>query len=307
MDEDPQDLAFWEHVAALRKTLLRSLFAILTATILCFAFYQELFSLMAFPLQENWISSKYNSLTINEIRYTRVVNSQLTPLDYTLPEGSSLIKSSPGVRLREGRRYQIPPGESLDIEIANDPQQLIILGPLEGLSVTFKFCFWAGFVLSSPLWIYWLIQFISPALTEGEWRMFVPFLGLSFVFLSCGALFAYFFTIPVAAQYLQSFNSSLGNNLWSVGHYLDFTLFLLFANALAFELSLILFFLVHYGVISRETLAAKRRFAYVLAFILGALLTPPDVFTQILMAGLLIGLYELILIYAKLSKKKPIT
>jgi len=182
-------------------------------------------------------------------------------------------------------------------------KNLVIFGPIDGMSITLKVCFWMGIVLSSPCWIYLILRFAAPAFEQREWQMVIPFISLSILFLGIGVGFAYFMTIPLAKQYLELFNASIGTNLWSLSHYVDFTLFLILANAMAFELSLILFFLVHFSIVSPETLASKRRYMIVLAFILGALLTPPDVLTQLMLAIPLIGLYELAVLYARFVQR----
>ena len=181
---------------------------------------------------------------------------------------------------------------------------LVILSPLEGFLSAMKVCFLVGVVATSPLWIFFFLQFINPALNLREKQLIWPFLGVSFVLITLGFLFAFFITIPAANQYLIAFNQTIGINMWSLGLYLDYTLFLLLANAFAFELGAVGFFLVHLQLISAEQLIAKRRAAIVCSFIIGALLTPPDVLTQIMLAVPLIGLYELIIIYGRFRHRK---
>jgi sec-independent protein translocase protein TatC len=124
----------------------------------------------------------------------------------------------------------------------------------------------------------------------------------SLVFISLGCLFAYTITLPIANQYLQSFNATIGMNLWSLGNYLDYTLFLLMANGIAFEFGALGIFAVHLQYLSAETLIQNRRFAILGAFILAALLTPPDILTQFMLAIPLISLYEALILYAKMKR-----
>jgi sec-independent protein translocase protein TatC len=192
----------------------------------------------------------------------------------------------------------------LTSQIANvlDSNQLVILGPLDGISSALKISGWAGLVLSSPVWLFFVFKFIQPALNPTERKLILPFFGLSFVFMSLGACLGFFIIIPIANNYLEAFNSEIGTNLWSLSQYLQFTLFLLLANALSFELSVIFFILVHYELISSNTMVAKRRHVVVLAFILGALLTPPDILTQLALAIPFIGLYETAILYSKFRR-----
>ncbi len=90
-----------------------------------------------------------------------------------------------------------------------------------------------------------------------------------------------------------------------MAHYLDYTLVLFLGHAIAFEISLLLLFMVHFGVLSLELLISKRRYMIVGAFIVGAVLTPPDVPTQLMLAIPLIGIYEIAIIYGKIRRKMP--
>ena len=116
--------------------------------------------------------------------------------------------------------------------------------------------------------------------------------------------FSYFITIPLANQFFSTFNHNLGINLWSLSSYVNYTMFLLFSHAISFELFVIIFFLVHHRIFSPSTLIRKRRHAVVAIFILSAILTPPDVLTQIMLVIPLIGLYELVIFYAKLMESQ---
>lgn len=178
--------------------------------------------------------------------------------------------------------------------------QLIMTSPGEGLTCTFRLCFWVSLACTSPFCLYRLLYFFLPAFEDGVKNLLLPFLIFSELFLMLGGLFAFYFTIPIANQYLFNFNQTLGMNLWSISHYLDYTLVLLLGNALAFELGVIGFFLVHLGLIDAAQLQAKRKLAIVCSFVIGALLTPPDVLTQIFMALPLIALYESVIFYGKL-------
>jgi len=181
---------------------------------------------------------------------------------------------------------------------------LVMLAPTDGLVMVLKTCFWVGIVISSPIWMYCLLQFIAPALRSHERNVVAPFFLLSLAFLILGLLFAFFVAIPFANQYLNAFNAGLGKNLWTLPHYIDYTLLLLLANALAFELCVIVLFLVHYGIFSSQDMIAKRKAVIIGIFILAAVLTPPDVFTQMMLAIPLIAFYEVAILYSHLKEKR---
>jgi sec-independent protein translocase protein TatC len=173
------------------------------------------------------------------------------------------------------------------------------MGPLEGFVLVLRVCFWLSLVLTAPLWGWFWLQFILPGLKNSERVILLPFLFYSLLFLSLGITLAYYVTLPVANQYLLFFNRSIGQNAWTLTHYVNYVLLLCLGHAIAAELTLLLFMLVHWRVLSPHWLMKKRRYMIVLAFILGALLTPPDVVTQLFLALPLIGAYEAAIWYAK--------
>ena len=288
---------FWEHVEELQKTVIQILIAIGIGIIICFFFYQQIFHFFTQPLEKSF---KQRGLYAQELKRVRINNGDSKPVVYTLkttqPHPSYL---SEGVIALSAKEFQLSPGSFLDIEEPVAHGGLVIFGPIEGMLITLKVCFWCGVALMSPICVFLLLRFILPALHPQEHLLILPFLGMSALFILAGILLAYFVTIPIANSYLMAFNASVGINLWSLSNYLDYTLFLLLANAIAFELAVVLFFLVHLQILSLETMIAKRRHMIVIAFVIGALLTPPDILTQLMLAIPLILLYEIILLYAR--------
>lgn len=297
MDENESFASFWDHIEALRRSFIRILSIIAAATIICFAFHEQIISFLTSPLQQTENGERLESY--------RIRNPDLQKnLSTTLPQNSLYFDDlSKGVTLINKNSYLISPGGQLVYGKAV-PQKLILLSPLEGFLISLKISFWLGIFLSSPAWLFVIAQFLLPGLHQSEKRLILPFIITSLLFVILGCLFAYFLTIPFANQYFSAFNSEIGLNLWSLGNYLDYTLFLLIANGIAFELSVIGIFAVHLQLISAEGLVANRRFAIIGAFILAALLTPPDVLTQLMLAIPLCILYEALIIYAKILKMK---
>ncbi|MFQ5753291.1 MAG: twin-arginine translocase subunit TatC [bacterium] len=183
-------------------------------------------------------------------------------------------------------------------------ENLVILSPSEGLVIVLKFSFWVGLVGTSPVWMFFIFSYIAPALYSHERKLIFPFFFFSLFFLTLGFLFAFFITIPTANEYLKAFNQGLGINLWTLSHYLDYTLILLLANALAFEIFAILLLLVHYGWLSAKKMTVNRKFVLVGFLVLSALLTPPDVLTQIMLTLPLMVFYEATILYARLRQRK---
>lgn len=303
MNADEAYASFWSHIEELRLACLKILAIISIGVVMSFVCYGPIISFLTTPLK-NRIPVIHEMLPVERLEHLRVVNHLNAPTNFTLPVDGLLIEPLPlGIEKIAPNTYRLPPGASLTFANAMPMEKsLVVLGPLEGLLSALKLSLWVGGVATSPFWLFVLLKFLSPALRAGEKRLILPFLCTSIVLISIGIGFAFLVTIPLANQYLMAFNHTVGINLWTLSHYLDYTLFLLLANGLAFEICAIGFFAVHLGLVSAEGLASRRRFAIIGALILGALLTPPDILTQIMLAVPLMGLYELVIIYARLKK-----
>lgn len=180
----------------------------------------------------------------------------------------------------------------------------LILGPLDGLMLIFKVCFWLSVTLTLPLWGWAWVKFILPAMKPKERLFFLPFVGFSIFFSLAGLLFAYYITLPISNTYLASLNSSIGLNAWTLENYINYTFFIYAGHAIAAELGFLLLLCTHLRLLSPEWLVEKRRLMIVVAVIIGAVLTPPDVLTQLLLALPLILLYEVTILYAKWRNRK---
>lgn len=288
-----------DHVEALRHTLIRIFIIITCGIILSFFFSNAIISFLTSPAAQIKTSSIL-PLKEERIEHIRLKNNSNTTLTYQLPNHFiDIVQMSPEIEKGEHNILLVPSGSWLTYIRPVNATQLVLLGPLEGMLIALKTSLWVGVVATSPFWLFVLLQFITPALYIHEKRLIVPFLFISLVFMTLGGLFAFHITIPIANEYLSSFNQAIGMNLWSLEHYFDYTFFLLFANSLAFEFCVIGIFAVHLGVITTEMLSSHRRLAIVLAFVIGALLTPPDIFTQFMLAIPLIILYETVILYAR--------
>lgn len=182
--------------------------------------------------------------------------------------------------------------------------ELVVLGPIDGLLTVLKTSLWFSMAFTSPLWIYFLFQFITPAFHGNERRLFIPFGLISLAFLILGVLFAYLVMIPIANAFFLEFNAGLGQNLWTLSDYLDYTVILLLGSVIAFEFGALTFLVVHFRIVSAETLERGRKGVILGIFILSALLTPPDIVTQLMMAIPLTLLFEGTLLYGKWRESK---
>ncbi|MBA3237068.1 MAG: twin-arginine translocase subunit TatC [Parachlamydiaceae bacterium] len=296
-DLDDSHASFWEHLNELRGTLLRILCTLIAGLFISFLFYSPILNILLSPLDPT-----QGSLQLYEVKQRQIVNNSSQTQLYALPDGHKFVSSTGEAKeiSHSPPTFSLPPNSSLELSSTQKSQPLALLGPLEGMMTTLKICFWLGLVGTSPFWLYFVVQFIAPAINHSHKRLLFPFFGLSLLFFGAGFFFAQTVTLPIANKFLYAFNEQIGANLWSYALYIDYTLLLLLANGLAFELTLLLFFFVHIGLLTPTFMRSHRRAMILTAFILGAVLTPPDVFTQVLLAVPLIGLYELAIVYASI-------
>lgn len=150
----------------------------------------------------------------------------------------------------------------------------------------------------SQIWL-----FIRPGLFKREKTVVWPFLLLSYPLFIGGALFFYFFVFPFAVEFLVNFDKKLVPSL-RVGDYLSFTVRLLFVFGLVFEMPLVSLLLTRLGVITPEFLSRSRRYAIVIIFVAAAILTPPDVITQVMLAGPLLILFEISILVSRMARPR---
>ena len=185
----------------------------------------------------------------------------------------------------------------------NDKPYLALLYPTEGFVVRLKIAFVAGLFLTAPLWFWQVWGFLSPALYKREKRVIVPVIAASSGTFLLGAVFG-FWVLPFASHYFMSLAPADVAVYWSLGKYIDFSLRLLVAFALVFELPLVIYAAAMLGVVNAKQLRKFRRHAYIGVLVAAALITPPDLFTQIVLAIPLIILYEVGIFLAMMAKKK---
>jgi sec-independent protein translocase protein TatC len=163
----------------------------------------------------------------------------------------------------------------------------------------------AGIMLVFPLIMYQLWKFISPGLLPKERRYVGYFVFFSTLFFGIGVLFCYMLLLPFAVPFLLSYKTENLIAIIKIGDYIDFVLKFLLASGVVFELPLIIVLLSRMGIVSPEWLAKYRKYAFLAAFIIGAILTPtPDVFNQTILSIPIYLLYEIGIIASRIFGRK---
>ena len=190
--------------------------------------------------------------------------------------------------------------------IVEDPDLFLRSLQVTGaFSVSMKIAFWGGLILSCPFLLLFVGRFVFPGLTQTEKKAVKSVAALSVGLFFVGITLAYFFTLPMALAMMLKMHGWLGVQAqWTVNSYIGFTLHLLIAFGLAFEMPAIVLLLGRLGIVSSDQLRKKRPIAIIVLLILAAALTPPDVASQLLMAVPLIVLYELCIWLIRLNERK---
>ena len=194
-------------------------------------------------------------------------------------------------------RQALPEGSSLVFINATEPFFTIL-----------KVSALAGLVVSFPIIIWQVWSFIAPALYGHEKRLAIPFVFFSSLCFGTGTYFGFTFVFPMIFSFLINYGTNVGgvNAMLSMGAYLTMASRLLVAFGLVFELPIVIFFLARLGIVDHKWLSKNRKFALLLAFVMGAVLTPPDIFSQASIALPFIILYEVGIIVARMFGKEKV-
>jgi sec-independent protein translocase protein TatC len=188
--------------------------------------------------------------------------------------------------------------------VMHEGDSLIYTGLPEAFFTFLKAAFICGIMVASPVILYQFWMFVAPGLYSREKRLLLPIVFLSTLFFVGGALFGYFIVFPFGFEFFLSFATETIRPMPSMKEYLGFAAKLLLAFGVVFEMPLIITFLARLGIINVPFLKKNRKYAILLFFTGSAILTPPDVVTQVFMALPLILLYEISIIGARLFGRR---
>ena len=182
---------------------------------------------------------------------------------------------------------------------------LAYTGIVEPFFTYLKVAFCASFIFASPVVLYQFWAFIAPALYDGEKKMFIGIVIVSAILFYSGSYFAYAFIFPVGFEYLVKFAGTDVIPVITMGGYFSISTKLLIAFGLIFQIPLVILVLSLLGVVTAKMLLGWWRYALLGSVIISAILTPPDVISQVLMAVPMMGLYFAGIVVAYFFGKKP--
>jgi len=177
----------------------------------------------------------------------------------------------------------------------------VVLSPAELFIAYTKLALAAGLLVALPVIAYQVWAFVNPALGRGKRRALAAAFGSGGLLFALGAAFAFEVVLPMTIKFFLSYSLPNTQTLFSIDNYFSFVYELAFSFGAAFELPLVAAVLGALGILSHEILAKGRRYAVLVILIVAAILSPPDVVSQILLAIPMLGLYELSILVLRVS------
>ena len=292
--------SFLEHLEDLRWVLIKGVVAVGVLMVVCLIAANYVLAIIKWPLER---ADKYRKQADTELSI-RIGTNVLT----TYP-GTNFF-SELGFSNRTHLGFELVPkliGSNylLTVQIVTNEAQLAEakpkgtvlrnLSPVGGFWVAFQVALYGGIVLAAPYLIYVIGQFVLPALKYKEKKYVLRGFAIGTTLFMSGVCFCYFFLMPMALRASFQYSEWLGFSAdeWRAEDYISFVCKFMLGMGLGFELPVVILTLVKIGVLDFEKLRAMRRYMIVVNLFLGAILTTPEVITQVLMFVPLQGLYEL--------------
>ena len=184
--------------------------------------------------------------------------------------------------------------------------KMIVTDVTGSFFVPMKVTMLVAFVIALPIVLYQIWAFVAPGLYQHEKKLVMPLVSSSYLLFLCGMAFAYFIVFPTIFRVMAHYNAPLGAEMTTdIDNYLSFVLTMFLAFGVTFEVPIVVVLLVRMGVLTVQKLKQIRPYVVVGAFVVSAVVTPPDVFSQLILAIPLIVLYEAGIIAARLFVAKP--
>ena len=293
---------FLEHLEDLRWVLIKSLVALGLGMLICLIGGNEVVGIIRRPLDYATVPLPRGTNQLWDIRWGTNLLKRVTLTD----EQHALFAMGPDrVKIWQidfkpdgtnGYIVALRPDPKADpVEAQKLHVNLVNLGPVGGFFVALQVALYGGMVLASPFIFYFVAGFIFPALRMGEKYYVYRGLGFGLLLFFLGVGFCYFILMPVALSASALYSNWLGfeSNQWRAEEYISFVCKFMLGMGLGFQMPVVLLTLVKIGVLSYAMLSKMRRYMIVINLVLGAVLTTPEVLTQVMMAIPLQILYEI--------------
>lgn len=329
-----------DHLESLRRTIIRMLITVFAAMVLCFGCTEEIMDFLRYPAAnmserhdatllpdgvdiQHWeqakkLASVIPALAPHEAESLRATHeepvqklAQLIPLlraARTLPQEKreAWLQNTTPQAEQQLTLALLHSGVSLHPDNTNGENMMGAFQPGEAFMLSVQLAFFAGIIISFPLLMLFLLQFIVPGLHEHERHILYKSMAWGFLLFIAGGAFAYWCVLPGVLGFFYHYSISMGiENDWRIGYYLTFAIKLIFVFGVIFELPVIVIPLIKLGILNYKGMKRTRGYALVACFALALILAPaPDPGTMLLMALPMYALYELCIIFARIEYRK---
>jgi sec-independent protein translocase protein TatC len=270
VQEGRAEMPFLEHLEELRWRILKALAAILVGAIVCFVFSDTLLKVLTHPY-EDAVRSLENERSSGAVEAVKQLLTRWA------------AKVDP--------QYASPPVPSGPAELP-ETRRLQALKPMTYFFISLQIALIGGLIIALPVVFFQFWQFVAPGLLSDERRLAIPVVGASVGCFCLGAAAAYWIVLPLGLRFFLALEPPDMTSQWAADIYVSFVLRLLLGFGIVFEMPVVALILSRIGILTPEYMRSIRRYAIIIIFVLGAIFTPPDPLSQILMALPLLLLYE---------------
>ena len=273
------NMPFLDHLEELRWRILKALAALVVGAVICFAFSDSIMQILTRPYEEAVLSLE-SQQSAGVVRAIKKLVSQWLDQPDAAPEPDAPISDLPPAR------------------------RLQALRPMTYFFISLQIAFVGGLLLALPVIFYQAWRFVAPGLLQREKRLTLPIISLSVLCFSVGAMIAYYIVLPLGLRFFLALEPPDMTSQWAADEYIGFVLRLIAGFGIVFEMPVLSLFLAKVGVLTAVRMRRIRRYAIIGIFVLGAIFTPPDPVSQLLMALPLLLLYEISIWVCKISERK---
>ncbi len=345
-DKSGSDKSFLEHLEDLRDAIIRIVGTLLIATLLCYVFKDKLMEVLRRPIEQVWLNSVQEKLpetitpeTWEKAKLAANHTANLSPehknyffdqygddefkfvaecasyyrislIHEDKEKRLAFINGLPNVdeKVKETLARFIEKCPSDALNTRGDVVAMRSLNPTETFMLAIKLSVFAGIIISFPLLLYFILQFVMPGLKEKEKKALWPAMLIGFGLFLGGVFFCYFSVLPKTLDFFFNFSNGLGvQNEWRIGSYIAFTTQFTLIFGLAFELPVVVMTMVKIGILSYTTMRNTRSYAIITILVVAAIITPTgDAPTLLMLAGPMYILYEICIWLAYFSNKKDL-